>query len=151
MAIQTLLPIWYANLLTARQVGAIILPSSQHMNHHLPAGVSYQPGKMELSFYHPASIWITIYQLVYPTSQASWSYHSTIQPAYESPSTSWCILPADIYASAGRFEALSTSGALMVEMWNLHCLPCKISFHPFLNACIPYPVSGIFFFSHNHQ
>ncbi len=40
--------------------------------------------------------------IVYPTckfatSQARWSYHSTSQPAYESPSASWYILPASIY------------------------------------------------------
>ncbi len=42
MAIQILLPIRYANLLLARQDGSIILPASQHIDHHLPAGISYQ-------------------------------------------------------------------------------------------------------------
>ncbi len=42
MPIQIILPIRYANLLPARQDGSIILPASQHMNHHLPAGISYQ-------------------------------------------------------------------------------------------------------------
>ncbi len=37
-----LLPIQYANLLLARLNGAIILPAGQHMNHHLPAGISHQ-------------------------------------------------------------------------------------------------------------
>ncbi len=31
----------------------------------------------------------------FATSQARWSYHSTSQPAYESLSASWYILPAD--------------------------------------------------------
>ncbi len=30
--------------------------------------ICYQPGKIEISFYQPVSIWITICQLVYPTS-----------------------------------------------------------------------------------
>ncbi len=38
MVIQITLPIPYAKCLPARQDGAIILPVSQHMNHHLPAG-----------------------------------------------------------------------------------------------------------------
>ncbi len=42
MAIQILLPVRYANLLPARQDGSIILPASQHMIRHLPAGISYQ-------------------------------------------------------------------------------------------------------------
>ncbi len=42
MAIQILLSILYANLLPARQGGTIILPASQHMNHHLSAGIYYQ-------------------------------------------------------------------------------------------------------------
>ncbi len=56
MATQILLPTRHAYLLPARQDEASILPASKHMNHHLPAGISYQPGKMELSFYQPASI-----------------------------------------------------------------------------------------------
>ncbi len=35
-------PIWYVDLLPARQDVAIILPARQHMNHHLPAGTIYQ-------------------------------------------------------------------------------------------------------------
>ncbi len=42
MAIQILLPIRYEHLLSARQDWFIILPARQHMNHHLPDGVSYQ-------------------------------------------------------------------------------------------------------------
>ncbi len=46
--------------------------------------ICYQPGKMEIAFYQPVSIWITTCQLVYPTSSlisASWqvSYH---QPTF---------------------------------------------------------------------
>ncbi len=39
--IQIPLAIQYANLIPARQGGAIILPASQHINHHLPAGIRY--------------------------------------------------------------------------------------------------------------
>ncbi len=42
MAIQLILPIRYANLLAASQDVAILLPASQHMNHHLSAGIFYQ-------------------------------------------------------------------------------------------------------------
>ncbi len=42
MAIQVLLPIQYANLLPGKQDEALILPASQHMIHHLPAGISYE-------------------------------------------------------------------------------------------------------------
>ncbi len=42
MAIQILLPIRYANLLPAKQEWSIILPARQHINHHLPSGISYQ-------------------------------------------------------------------------------------------------------------
>ncbi len=41
MAMQIILSIRYANLLPDRQDEAIILPASQHLNHHLPACVSY--------------------------------------------------------------------------------------------------------------
>ncbi len=41
IAKQILLPIRYAKLLPTRQDGAIILPASQHMNHYLPAAISY--------------------------------------------------------------------------------------------------------------
>ncbi len=37
-----LLHIRKAILLPARRDGAIILPASKHMNHHVPAGTSYQ-------------------------------------------------------------------------------------------------------------
>ncbi len=37
--------------------------------------ICHQLGKMELSFYQLASIWITICQLVYPTS---WQFHTSL-------------------------------------------------------------------------
>ncbi len=40
----------------------------------------------------------------FATSPAGWVYHSTSQPACESPSTSWCILPADRSVPADKFQ-----------------------------------------------
>ncbi len=41
MAIQILSPIQYEHLLPAKQDRVVILPASQHMNHYMPAGISY--------------------------------------------------------------------------------------------------------------
>ncbi len=41
MAIQIMLPIRYANILLRWQDETGILSASQHMNHYLPAGISY--------------------------------------------------------------------------------------------------------------
>ncbi len=55
------IPILYANLLPARQDGAIILPASQHMNHHLPAGISYQLANMyQLASFKPPTTFFNI-------------------------------------------------------------------------------------------
>ncbi len=69
MVIQILLPIQYAKLLPAQQDGAIILPASQHMNHHLPAGISYQLTdlyqqagfKLPTILFNSLAIWLKCY------------------------------------------------------------------------------------------
>ncbi len=61
MATQILLLIRYANLLPARQDGAIILPANHYMNHHLPADISYQLADLyELVGFKPPTIFFNI-------------------------------------------------------------------------------------------
>ncbi len=42
--------------------------------------------------------------LLFFSSQAKWCYHSTSQPAYESPSARWYILLAGRSVPAGKFQ-----------------------------------------------
>ncbi len=60
-AIHIILPIQYANLPPARQDGAIILIANQHINHHLPAGISYQLADLYfLASFKPSTILFNI-------------------------------------------------------------------------------------------
>ncbi len=61
MATQILLPVWYANLLPARQYGAVILAASQNMNYYLPAGISYCLNDLyQLTGFKPTTTFINV-------------------------------------------------------------------------------------------
>ncbi len=53
---------YMVNLLPARQGGAIILPASQYMNHHLPASIAYQLADLyHLADLKPPTVLFNIY------------------------------------------------------------------------------------------
>ncbi len=101
LANQLLLPIQYAYLLPGRQVGDIILPASQHKNHHhLPAGIlwsnySVEPTVLADKFHQLATVTTFTCLLVKYTSQqksktqCSFQLKNTAYWLFLSWSTQW--------------------------------------------------------------